>query len=189
MQEERKETSEEKKHCESCFLLSLPADHDESDEEYHDLNVLYLEGFHKGVSCDRCGNRTYQISGIIVQLARTITCATTAKTSVMKMKQPSSPRQGNAMNQIMCFKAWKLQGTHSRWCSRRITWRRQNFAPGACKRDAPRKVDRPHVKIKTWSGLPPAYKPHCARGRLVIPSCRRDHFCEISHFAPGSVMA
>ena len=26
-----------------------------SDEEYHNLNVLYLEGFHKGVSCDRCG--------------------------------------------------------------------------------------------------------------------------------------
>ena len=52
---EKKNTSDEKKkHCKSCLLLNLPTDHDESDEEYHDLNLEYLDPCHKGVSCDRC---------------------------------------------------------------------------------------------------------------------------------------
>ena len=48
---------DEKKHCESCFLSGLPTDHDESDEEYHDLNLEYLDPCHEGVSCDRCGEQ------------------------------------------------------------------------------------------------------------------------------------
>ena len=55
--EERKENSEEKKHCETCFLSNLPNDHDELDEDYHNLNLEYLDPCHKGVSCDRCGEQ------------------------------------------------------------------------------------------------------------------------------------
>ena len=137
-------------------------------------------------------NRTYQTTGIIVQRARTTTCVTTVKTSVMTTKQPSFPKRENAMSQIMRSKVLRHQETHPRWCSRQISWQKENFAPGAYKRHAPQQADRPHVKIKTWSGPPPAYKPHLARGRLVIPPCPRDHFCEIAHFAhfaPGNVMA
>ena len=82
------------------------------------------------------------------------------------------------MSQITSSKMSRHQVIRPRWFSKQISWQKENFAPGAYKRHAPQQADRPHVKIKTWSGPPPVYKPHYARGRLVIPPRPRDHFCE-----------
>ena len=55
---EKKNTSdEEKKHCNLCFLLKFPAEHEESDVEYHADNLEIVDPCHKGVSCDRCGEQ------------------------------------------------------------------------------------------------------------------------------------
>ena len=54
---EERDTAEEKKHCELCFLSNLPTDHDESDDEYHDMNLQYVPPYFKGISCNRCGEK------------------------------------------------------------------------------------------------------------------------------------
>ena len=50
-----------KKQCNLCFLLKFPAEHDESDVEYHADNLEIMDPCHEGVFCNRCGEK--DISG------------------------------------------------------------------------------------------------------------------------------
>ena len=156
--EETEETSEEKKHCESCFLSGLPTDHDESDEEYHDLNLEYLDPCHKGVSCDRCEEQDISDYRYYCPTCRDYNLCNDCEDFSYENEATFISKEGKRHEPNHELKGFEAPRNKFEVVLKADFVAKRKLCPRCLQETCTSKGGSAHVKIKAWRGPLPTYK-------------------------------